>query len=266
MVRIPAGRFWMGNDYADQLDQRPMREVAIDEFWLDRHEVTNAEFARFVAATHYLTTAEQLGRSHVFDPLAKAWKTVAGADWRHPRGPDSSILGRDDHPVVQVSGHDATAYARWAGKRLPTEAEWEYAARGGLFDAAYPWGREARPDGRYLANTWQGWFPDEDLGGDGHRGLAPVGGFPPNRFGLFDMSGNVWEWCADWYAADAYQRGAVANPAGPDEGRRRVRRGGSWLCAPNWSDGPKVSTRDSAAPDASANHLGFRCARDERPK
>ena len=266
MAPIPAGRFLMGNDFAGQIDQRPMHEVEVDRFWLDRHEVTNRQFARFIADTGYVTTAERRGKSLVFEPTTASWQTVAGACWRQPRGPESSITGRDDQPVVQVSWHDAAAYARWAGKRLPTEAEWEYAARGGLFDADYPWGRAEKPNDVYQANTWQGWFPDEDLGSDSHRHLARVGSFPPNRFGLVDMAGNVWEWCADWYADDAYRRGLMRNPTGPAHGEERVRRGGSWLCAPNWSDGLKVSTRNSALPDAATNHLSFRCARDGRPE
>ncbi len=266
MVRVPGGEFWMGNDYAGQLDQRPMHPVRIDTFWLDRCEVTNRQFAAFVAATGYRTTAEQIGQSHVFDPHAKAWRLCKGADWQHPLGPDSMILGREDDPVVHVSWHDAVAYARWAGKRLPTEAEWEYAARGGLFDADYPWGRTEKIDGRYQANAWQGWFPDEDLGRDGFRGPAPAGSFAPNRFGLCDMAGNVWEWCSDWYSADAYQRSGGENPRGPSEGRERVRRGGSWLCADNSSEGLCVSTRNSGSPRASSNHVGFRCARDAPPR
>lgn len=266
MVHIPAGRFWMGSYASGQVDQRPLHEVELDAFWLDAYEVTNRQFAEFVAATGYVTTAERAGKSHVFDPRENVWKVVLGADWRHPLGSNSSLAGRDHHPVVQVSWHDALAYARWAGKRLPTEAEWEYAARGGLFDVDYPWGRTEKVDDKYQANAWQGWFPDEDLAVDGFRDIAPVGSFPANRFGLFDMAGNVWEWCADWYADDAYQRHVLRNPTGPESGQQRVRRGGSWLCAPNWSDGLRVSTRNSGAPQAAANHVGFRCASDTRPR
>ncbi len=188
----------------------------------------------------------------------------AGADWRHPQGSHSSTTGYEQLPVTQVSWHDATAYAAWAGKRLPSEAEWEYAARGGLFESDYPWGREEKPDGAYRANYWQGWFPDQDLAHDGFRTAAPVRSYEANRFGLYDMAGNVWEWCSDWYAADYYQHSPAANPPGPTNGSLRVQRGGSWLCAENASAGLRVWTRGREAPDSAHGHAGFRCARDLR--
>ena len=264
-VRLPGGRFQMGSDYADQLDQRPARAVELHPFWIDPHPVTNRQFTAFVEATGYVTTAERAGRALVFDPAGRRWQLTPGAQWRHPSGPESSLAGRDDHPVVQVSWYDAVAYARSLGGRLPTEAEWEYAARGGLFDADYPWGRERVPAGVYLANDWQGWFPDEDRGLDGFVGIAPVGSFPPNRFGLYDTAGNVWEWCADWYAENAYERGDAVDPTGPTSGTERVRRGGSWLSAANTRDDIRVGTRSSAPPATATNHTGFRSARDESP-
>jgi formylglycine-generating enzyme len=264
MVLVPDGRFLMGNELSRSAAEHPQHEVRVDSFWLDAHEVTVAEFAEFVAATGYISTAQRKGRAWVFEPARKKWALTSGADWQHPLGPHSSNVGRERLPVVQVSWQDASAYAAWAGKRLPTEAEWEYAARGGLYDADFPWGREEKPDEDYQANYWQGWFPDQDLGRDGFRSLAPVRSYPANRFGLYDMAGNVWEWCADWYSADYYQLTPPVNPTGPKQGSRRVQRGGSWLCAENASAGLRVWTRSSAAPDACHNHVGFRCARDLR--
>ncbi len=196
--------------------------------------------------------------------MRKQWVSTPGADWKHPLGPHSTTLGYERLPVTQVSWHDAVAYAAWAGKRLPTEAEWEYAARGGLFDADYPWGRVEKPDGTYQANYWQGWFPDQDLGRDGFRTPAPVKSYFANRYGLYDMAGNVWEWCGDWYAADYYQHSSAANPSGPCAGSMRVQRGGSWLCAENASAGLRVWSRGREMPDAAHNHAGFRCAKDLR--
>ena len=265
LVHIAAGSFQMGADHADQIDQRPARSVSLRAFWIDKHQVTNRRFAAFVEATSYVTTAERVGKSMVFDPARGTWQLTDGAQWRHPDGPNSSLAGHDNHPVVQVSWHDAVAFARWSGGRLPTEAEWEYAARGGLFDTDYPWGRELAPDDIYLANYWQGWFPEVDHRLDGFGGTAPVGSFPPNRFGLYDTSGNVWEWCADWYARDAYEIGDASQPTGPTSGTERVRRGGSWLSAANTDHGIRVATRDSAAPTVATNHTGFRCVHDRAP-
>ena len=262
MVRLPGGRFSMGCDQAPAADARPAHDVVISPFWLDERPVTNAQFARFVEATDYITTAEQRGRADVFDPNAKRWTNRDGAQWRQPGGPDTTITGRDDDPVVQVGWHDAMAYAAWASKRLPTEAEWEYAARGGLHDADYPWGREELVDGRYYANYWQGRFPFNDEGDDGFRQIAPVGSYPANPFGLLDMAGNVWQWCADWYDADYYRESPSDDPAGAAHGRHRVARGGSWLSARHTYHGCRVWARRHLAAGGCDNQTGFRCARD----
>ena len=260
MVRIPAGSFRMGSSLSPRSDERPVHPVQISEFWIDQREVSNADFSRFVAATDYVTTAERRGSSMAFLVDQAEWQEVVGANWRHPEGPASSIAGRDNAPVVQVSWHDAAAYARWAGKRLLTEAQWEYAARGGLADCEYPWGREERPQGEFQANYWQGWFPQRDLGADRFRYVAACGQYPPNPYGLHDMAGNVWEWCADWHGQQTYQRLAATDPVGPSQGAEKIQRGGSWLCADNYIEAMKVYVRRSASPETSTNHLGFRCA------
>ena len=259
MVYIAGGTFLMGSDGGPSYEG-PVHEVEVDAFWMDRHEVTVAEFARFVAATGYATDAETFGWSGVFDVETGAWEKADGADWRHPEGPASRAA--DDEPVCQVSWRDGAAYARWAGKRLPTEAEWEFAARGGLAGQTYAWGDDLRPGGRPVANWWQGVFPERDTGEDAFRGRAPVGSFPPNGYGLSDMAGNVWEWCADWYADDYYRVSPRENPTGPDAGSERVLRGGSWMCAENFCSNYRVAARSHATPDSGLNNLGFRCARD----
>ena len=239
MVWIPGGEFMMGEDDATMRDARPVHAVKLDGFWIDRTEVTNEQYARFVRETGYVTVAErkpdakdfpdappeprrrldrlhasQLGRSR-FDESARLVAHVLGADWRHPEGPaESTIEGRDDHPVVQVCWDDAVAYARWAGKRLPTEAEWEYAARGGLERMRYTWGNELNPDGKWMVNNWQGQFPNENTKDDGYARTAPVGSYPPNGYGLCDMAGNVWEWCADWYRPGYSAHDRAPNPQG----------------------------------------------------
>ncbi len=209
----------MGHD-ASAGDVQPAHEVSLPDFHLDVQEVTYRQFADFVAATGHRTLAERKGKAWVFDPRKRSWVETAGASWRQPDG-QTAVNDLPDLPVVQVSWFDASAYARWAGKRLPTEAEWEHAARGGLTDSDYPWGREPMPQGRYEANFWQGWFPDQDLGADGFSGPAPVRSFRSNRYGVYDMAGNVWEWCADWYAADYYQYGPQKNPTGPARNHAR---------------------------------------------
>jgi len=304
MVWIEGGEFSMGcadpRGTADggreaMDDARPIHRVRVNGFYIDITEVTNRQFAAFVAATSYVTVAERPPRpedfpgapaenlvpgSIVFSPPADSvpldthyrwWDYVPGADWRHPFGPASTIDGHDDDPVVHVAFEDAEAYAAWAGKRLPTEAEWEYAARGGLSGAMYPWGDAFRPDSRWMANTWQGRFPDADAGNDGFAGIAPVGRFPPNAFGLHDMSGNVWEWCLDWYRPDTYAfdaaSGVVDNPRGPREShdpqepgqRKRVLRGGSFLCTDQYCSRYIVGTRGKAEVSSGCNHIGFRC-------
>jgi formylglycine-generating enzyme required for sulfatase activity len=294
MVWVPAGTFWMGDETSPDGDA-PLHEVSVSGFWMDRYEVTNAQFARFVEATGYVTVAERTPPKEKYpdakpemlvpgsakfvpkvckDPLhcsPEWWEYDRGACWKHPEGPASSVVGRENHPVVHIAWEDAAAYAAWAGKRLPTEAEWEYAARGGLDRKEYVWGDAPQgAGGKYFANTYQGTFPEADTGADGFRGLAPVGSFPPNGYGLFDMSGNAWEWCQDWYQRDYYRFSPAANPPGPragdpDDGGQpqRVRRGGSYLCADNYCRRYLPGTRDKNPPDSSAVHTGFRCAKAE---
>ena len=262
MVLVGGGTFRMGAD--DEMpDESPAHEVALRPFWMDAREVSVGEFAAFVAATGYRTDAESFGWSGVFDRETGEWSRVDGADWRHPEGPASSAV--PEEPVCQVSWRDAEAYARWAGKRLPTEAEWELAARGRLVGRRYAWGDELRPSGRPVANWWQGSFPDRDTGEDGFRGRAPVGSFPANGYGLYDVAGNVWEWCADWYAEDYYAASPRENPRGPGAGEERVIRGGSWMCAENFCSNYRVAARSHATPDTGLDNLGFRCARDAEP-
>ena len=259
MVLIKGGAFRMGSN--DEMpDEAPAHEVGVESFWMDAREVSVAEFARFVEATGYKTDAEQFGWSGVFDRGTGDWKRVEGADWRHPEGPASRAASNE--PVCQISWRDASEYARWAGKRLPTEAEWEYAARGGLSGKRYAWGDELRPRGKPVANWWQGEFPARDTGEDGFKGRAPVGSFAANGYGLYDVAGNVWEWCADWYAGDYYATAPRANPPGPSAGEERVIRGGSWMCAENFCSNYRVAARSHATPDTGLDNLGFRCARD----
>jgi formylglycine-generating enzyme required for sulfatase activity len=307
MAWIPGGEFSMGcadprlcidGGHEAMDDARPVHRVYVDGFWMDKTDVTNEQFARFVAATHYVTVAEQtpqatdfpgappenlVAGSTVFTPTDKPvpldnyfqwWDYVPGANWRHPQGPDSDLKGREKYPVVQIAYPDAVAYARWAGKRLPTEAEWEFAARGGLTGAVYAWGDEFHPRGRFMANTFQGQFPvrGRDTADDGFAGLAPVAQFPANGYGLFDMSGNVWQWCSDWYRADYYAQlaakgGVARNPQGPDTPfdpaepgqKKRVHRGGSFLCTDQYCTRYMVGTRGKGEENTAANHLGFRC-------
>ena len=259
MVFIRGGTFRMGTDDG-MPHEGPAHEVTVKSFWIDRHEVTVAEFARFVEATRYVTEAERFGWSGVFDARTGDWTRVDGANWRQPEGIGSQAQPRE--PVTQVSWNDAQEYARWAGKRLPTEAEWEYAARGGLAGRRYAWGDDLRPHGRPVANWWQGHFPDRDTGEDGFTGRAPVGSFAPNNFGLHDVAGNVWEWCADWFDESYYRRSPGRDPRGPEGGAERVLRGGSWMCSENFCTNYRVAGRGHATPDTGLNNLGFRCARD----
>jgi formylglycine-generating enzyme required for sulfatase activity len=245
-------------------DERPAHRVTLSPFYLDATEVTNAEFARFVEATGYKTDAEKQGSAWVFKRGQKDWASIDGADWRHPFGRDSTIADKMNHPVVNVSWNDATAYAKWAGKRLPTEAEWEYAARGGREGEVYPWGNELKPGGKSLANFWQGTWPQDNKLEDGFYYTAPVASFAPNGFGLHDMIGNVWEWAADWYAADYYQHSPAKDPQGPSTGEMRVARGGSWFCSANYCGAYRVGFRGQSPPDAGFNNVGFRCAKDAR--
>jgi formylglycine-generating enzyme required for sulfatase activity len=259
MVRIPGGTFAMGaND--DMPFEGPVHMVSVRPFFLDTNEVTISEFARFVRATGYKTEAEKFGWSGVFDTDLRQWTKGDGANWRHPDGPQKTP--KQSEPVTQVSYADAQAYARWAQKRLPTEAEWEWAARGGLSRKTYAWGDELNPHNKPQANWWQGTFPDNNTRADGFLGPAPVGSFAPNGYGLSDMAGNVWEWCADWFDETYYKRSPKANPTGPETGTERVIRGGSWMCSLNYCRGFRAAARSHSAPDSGLNNLGFRCARD----
>jgi formylglycine-generating enzyme len=302
MVWIPAGEFWMGSDEPKFTDARPWHRVRLTGYWIDKNLVTNAQFARFMAATHYVTVAERKPRAEDFPnappevlvpgsivftpplhpvPLDNGmqwWAYVAGANWRHPQGLSSTIKGRENYPVVQIAYEDAEAYAKWAGKRLPTEAEFEYAERGGLDRAPYAWGKELMPGGKYMANTFQGNFPDKDTGADGHIGISPVGSYQANGYGLYDMSGNVWEWTSDWYRPDYYKmltaNGPVAvNPKGPEESidpsepgvPKKVHRGGSFLCSDQYCSRYMPGGRGKGEPSTSTNHLGFRLVKDAGP-
>ena len=302
MTWVPAGEFRMGNDAPDAPpEETPAHDVRLDGYWIDDLEVTNTQFDAFARATGYVTTAERApdweelrqtlptgtpkppesslvagslvfaapGRRVAPDDPAGWWRWVPGACWRHPEGPGSDLKGRGDHPVVQVSWNDAAAYAAWAGKRLPREAEWERAARGNLDGRRFTWGDEPIAEGGRVANVWQGEFPVNDTAADGHRGTAPVGSYPPNGFGLYDMAGNVWEWCADRYRADAYALADVAdNPRGPPtswdpaepDSPKRVTRGGSFLCHASYCESYRPAARRGTAPDTGLSHLGFRCA------
>jgi len=258
----------------------PVREVTLRPFWLEVCAVTTAEFAGFVEATGYRTEAEAFGWSFVHFsqiPAAKRkrladfrvaglewWYRVDGADWRHPLGfgQDYCELRRESHPVVHVSWNDAAAYARWAGKRLPTEAEWEFACRGGLKRKRYPWGDELTPNGRHRCNLWQGTFPTQDRGEDGYTGTAPARSFKPNGYGFFNLTGNVWEWVNDWFSPTHHRSAPRDNPAGPPVGDRRVMRGGSYLCHESYCNRYRCSARTANTPDSSSGHLGFRCAAD----
>lgn len=282
MRLIPGGEFLMGNerDYGFAADgEGPVHPVSLAPFWIDACTVTNEQFNEFVNATGYKTEAERFEWSFVFmGHLAPAqreksvrlvvqgsewWCRVDGATWRHPEGPGSNIKKRWAHPVVQVSWSDALAYAGWAGKRLPTEAEWEYAARGGLpAGNRFPWGDELEPGGRHMMNVWQGVFPTHNTEADGHYGVAPAKSYKPNAHGLYQMTGNIWEWCWDWFDADYYRVAPRENPAGPPAGDRRVMRGGSYLCHASYCNRYRVDARSSNTPDSATTNLGFRCVRD----
>ena len=310
---IPAGEFTMGTDEPQSMpNERPAHQVKLDGFWIDEHDVTNAEFKKFVEATGYITTAEKpvdweelkkqlppgtprppaeklLPGSLVFTPpsgpvdlrdMSNWWVWTTGADWRHPRGPGSDIKGKDNYPVVQVAWEDAAAYAKWAGKRLPTEAEWEYAARGGTSKTRYYWGNEFKSKGRFMANTFDGDFPHNNTAADRFKLLAPIKSFPPNGYGLYDMAGNVWQWTSDFYMKDAHASAmkeaqksghTCENPKGPrgtydptrpvSDAEERVIKGGSFLCSPSYCESYRPSARRGTPPDTGSEHVGFRCAK-----
>lgn len=305
MVWIPGGEFSMGAQDPPDMDEvgmqatrdaRPIHRVYVNAFWMDKTDVTNEEFERFVEVTRYVTVSERTPRAEdfpdappenlvagsvVFSPPDHAvplndhfqwWSYAKGANWRHPLGPHSNIQGKEKYPVVHIAYEDAEAYAKWAGKRLPTEAEWEFAARGGLAGKPFVWGEQFRPSGKWMANTYQGHFPIQDIGDDGYAGIAPVAQYPPNGYGLYDMAGNVWQWTSDWYRPDYYARlaeagGVAHNPQGPESSydptepreRKRAQRGGSFLCTNQYCSRYMVGTRGKGEISTGTNHLGFRC-------
>jgi sulfatase modifying factor 1 len=278
MVQLTGGAFRMGSDdalaYATD-GEGPRHVVELEPFWIDACAVSNADFALYVRETGHVTTAERFGWSFVFAGLltpdhpptrsvaaAPWWRQVFGADWSHPEGPESSLDDRCDHPVVHVCHDDATEYCRWAGRRLPSEAEWEFAARGGLDRRVFPWGDQLEPDGEHRMNVWQGPFPETNTMLDGYYGTAPVDAFAPNGFGLYNTTGNVWEWVADWFDPVYYRRGPRHAPAGAEHGTHRVMRGGSYLCHDSYCRRYRVAARSANTPDSSTGNLGFRCARD----
>jgi len=279
MVEFSAASFLMGTDTSEGFPEDgegPVREVFLDPFAIDRYPVTNELFGQFVESTGYRTDAERFGWSFVFwahvprrkfsalveDTVAAApwWCKVKGAAWKAPEGPGSNVSERQNYPVVHVSCADAANFAAWSGQRLPTEAEWEYAARGGLVQKLYAWGDKMRPDGKHMCNIWQGEFPQHDTGEDGYAGTCPVDAFPPNGFGLYSMAGNTWEWCADWFDTEFHRTADRHNPQGPPQGSRRVMKGGSFLCHKSYCNRYRVAARTSNTPDSSASNIGFRCA------
>ncbi|XP_044307836.1 formylglycine-generating enzyme isoform X1 [Varanus komodoensis] len=281
MASIPAGVFTMGTDEPAirQDGEWPARRVHIHHFYMDRYEVSNAEYEKFVNATGYLTEAERFGDSFVFEGMlseqvksgihqavavAPWWLPVKGANWRHPEGPDSDISNRMDHPVLHVSWNDAVAFCTWAGKRLPTEAEWEYSCRGGLENRLFPWGNKLHPGGQHYVNIWQGEFPRNNTGEDGYKGTAPVAAFPPNGYGLYNIVGNAWEWTSDWWDVH-HSSDETYNPKGPPKGTDRVKKGGSYMCHKSYCYRYRCAARSQNTPDSSASNLGFRCAADTLP-
>lgn len=277
MVHIPGGQFLMGTEDKDSFPadgEGPIHKVSIKPFYMDRYAVSNQDFQRFVDDTAYVTEAEQYGWSFVFhlfltkSELKKAtqkvqqtpwWIVVEGASWRCPEGPETNISDRLDHPVIHISWNDAKAYCKWVDKRLPTEAEWEFAARGGLEQKKYAWGDELTPEGNHHCNIWQGDFPKSNTTEDGYSGTAPVSAYDPNGYGLFNMSGNVWEWCSDWFVKNVNKRGGRYNPTGPDKGLEKVMRGGSYLCHESYCNRYRVAARTSNTPNSSTGNIGFRC-------
>ena len=270
MVRLDGGKFLMGTESSEAIPQDgegPVRTVTLDPFYIDISPVTNERFREFVDATGYVTEAERFGWSFMFHthvapeeivervPGVEWWCKVNGVNWRQPEKPTR-------HPVLHVSWNDAVAYCRWAGKRLPTEAEWEYAARGGLEQKAFPWGDELTPEGRHLCNIWQGEFPNHDTAEDGFSAVGPVDAFPPNGYGLYSMTGNAWEWCSDWFDNVYHVIGTRVNPVGPPRGTGKVMKGGSFLCHQSYCNRYRVAARTANTPDSATENIGFRCVRD----
>jgi formylglycine-generating enzyme required for sulfatase activity len=281
MILLDGGPFLMGTDNPNGFPadgEGPVRKVIVDRFFMDRFPVTNQAFAEFTRATGYLTEAERFGWSFVFrghiaperygalveDTVRAApwWCKVRSATWKHPEGPDSNIATRGNYPVVHISWNDARQYSEWAGKRLPTEAEWEYAARAGFEQKLYPWGDELTPGGRHMCNIWQGEFPLHDTAEDGYSAPAPVDAFPPNAFELFTITGNAWEWCADWFSPTHHQFATRLNPVGPQNGAAKVMKGGSYLCHESYCNRYRVAARTQNTPDSSTTNISFRCVRD----
>jgi sulfatase modifying factor 1 len=281
MIRLDGGAFLMGTDTDEGFPadgEGPVREVTVDPFLIDAGPVTNRQYGEFIHATSYVTEAERFGWSFVFRghipperfdqlvdrqvPNLNWWCKVNGATWLHPEGPDTNIETRGDYPAVHVSWNDAIAYSAWAGKRLPREAEWEYAARGGLAQKLYPWGDELMPGGRHLCNIWQGKFPEHDTGEDGYTAPAPARAFPPNGYGIYGITGNTWEWCADWFHPSWHVTATRANPVGPSTGSAKLMKGGSYLCHRSYCNRYRVAARTSNTPDSSTTNIGFRGVRD----
>jgi len=279
-VNLSGGLFEMGTNDSEGFPQDgegPARTIELDPFRISAYTVTNTQFQAFVAATGYVTEAEKFGWSYVFHLLVSEetrrqvvgspqetpwWLAVEGADWRRPEGADSCITNRMGHPVVHVSWNDAAAFCRWSGTRLPSEAEWEYAARGGLRGKRYPWGDLLKPDGKHMCNIWQGKFPVKNNASDGYMSTAPAHAFEPNGYGLYQVSGNVWEWCADWFGPAYHHQTPNVNPIFKVETGKRSIRGGSYLCHSSYCNRYRVGARNSNTPDTSSGHCGFRVAAD----
>ena len=278
MILLDGGEFLMGTEDKQGFPsdgEGPVRKVKVLPFYLDETSVTNAQFEQFVTETGYLTEAGRFGNSFVFhllisDEVARTvkqapvetpwWRLVESANWKHPEGPDSDIKDRMDHPVIHVTWNDAIAFCRWAGKRLPTEAEWEFAARGGFEQLTFPWGDELEPNGNHMCNVWQGDFPNQNSAEDGFVGTAPVKSYEPNGYGFYNIVGNVWEWCHDWWSPNYHVMGPRVAPKGPPTGDRKVIKGGSYLCHDSYCNRYRVAARSSNTPDSSTGNMGFRCA------
>ncbi len=281
MVHLDGGPFLMGTDTNEGFEadgEGPVRKVIVDPFYVDQYPVTNEAFSEFVRATGYRTEAENYGWSFVFQGHIPAeqygqsvedtvygapwWCKVPGADWRHPEGSASNVANRPRYPVVHVSWNDASEFAKWAGKRLPTEAEWEYTARGGREQQLYPWGDELTPNGQHLCNVWQGEFPLLDTAEDGYAGTAPVDAFPPNSYNVYSITGNAWEWCSDWFHAAYHTVATRQNPVGPAIGNAKVIKGGSYLCHKSYCNRYRIAARSSNTPTSATGNMSFRCVRD----